>query len=345
MREQQAKSEVPAIVVYDRAGAVRFTNEAARALLCSSGEPSQLNAVLDALREQLDPVLERTPAGGRRIVDLGSQGRLHAEVVVPDGDDVIGCVVVLTEDSAQRALDEDLYAATRFRGLEMLYAGAAHDLRGPLNNIIVNLELLKHGLLNPPRATSAEGGGQTQWVEAIQREVHRLNRHVQTMLDLTAVASEDEPVDLVDVLDELSRLLRASAKLRRVVLNWTLPDRPVFVYGRRDRLRQMLLNIVVNGFEAMAGGGTLNLALKREGDDVLVTLSNSGDPIPGHVRARLFERHFTTKAAATGIGLYVAQGLAEQIGGSIGVCSDNDANACFSVRLPELVADREPDSV
>ena len=344
MHEQQAKPVVPAIVVYDRAGAVRFTNEAARALLCSSGEPSQLGAALEVLREQLDPVLQRTPVGACRIVDLGSQRRLHADVVVPDGDDVIGCVVVLAEDSAQRALNEDLYAATRFRGLEMLYAGAAHDLRGPLNNIIVNLELLKHGLLNPPRATSAEGGGQTQWVEAIQREVHRLNRHVQTMLDLTTVVSEDEPVDVVDVLNELSRLLRATAKLRRVVFDWTLPDRPVFVYGRRDRLRQILLNIVLNGFEAMAGGGTLTLALKRDGDDVLITLSNSGEPIPDYVRARLFERHFTTKAAASGIGLYVAQALAEQVGGSIAVCSDQGENACFAVRLPTLVADREPDS-
>lgn len=345
MRDRQAHTAVPAIVIYDRTGAVRFATEAACALLCSSSEPSQVGAALDALREQLDPLLQRRSPASCRIACPGSQRRLQAEVCMPDGDDVIGCVVVLMEDSTQRALEEDLYAATRFRGLETLYAGAAHDLRGPLNNIVVNLELLKHGLLNPPRPTSAEGDGQMPWIEAIQREVHRLNRHVQTMLDLTTVVSEDEPVDLVDVLNELSRLLRATAKLRRVVLDWALPDRPVFVYGRRDRLRQMLLNIVLNGFEAMAGGGTLRLALKQDGDDVLVTLSNSGEPIPDHIRARLFERHFTTKAAATGIGLYVAQGLAEQVGGSIAVCGDQGENACFSVRLPRLVADSGPDRV
>lgn len=347
MRDQQVKPSAPAIVVYDRAGSVRFVNEAARALLYSNGERTPFLSALDAVREQLEPVLHRTPVGEsgmcRIAVCLPSQRQLQAEVFVPDGDDLIGCVVAMFEDGMERALEEDLYAATRFRSLETLYAGAAHDLRGPLNNMIVNLELLKHGLLNPPGSASAEGGGQTQWVDAIQREIHRLNRHVQTMLDLTAAANEDEPVDLVEVLGELSRLLRATAKLRRVVLDWTLPDRPVFVYGRRDRLRQMLLNIVLNGFEAMAGGGTLHLALVQDGDGVRVDLSNSGAAIPDYVRARLFEKHFTTKTSATGIGLYVAQRLAVQLGGSISFCSEQGEPPSFSVRLPQLRAEHERD--
>lgn len=325
----------PGVIAYDSGGRLRFANPTARALFDGGELPA--GVVPAALREPVAAAfaaLDGDERACRLIVHAAPGKALRAEAFMPDADGAV--VVILVADGAT-ALDEDLYAATRFRGLSTLYAGAAHDLRGPLNNMVVNLELLKHGLLAQPGGAAEH----LPWLEAAQREIHRLNGQLQVMLDLTASDADDEaPVDMVEVLAELARLLRATAKLKRVQFEWTLPELRLFVRGRRDRLRQLLLNIVLNGFEAMPDGGVLRATLRHDARTVVTEFCNDGEPLPAALRAQLFRGRVTTKPAASGIGLYVAQRLAEQAGGSVSL-HENGAGVCFSVALPRARDDDE----
>lgn len=345
MRNEQIPtrpSDPRCIVVYDRDGNLRYMNVAAKALLAEDNDPAYLRLLLDDIRGRLTSTngIASTPDGTCRIAFQLSSGVEALVQTLADGEDLPDGWLVTLDRGNQLPHDEDLYAATRFRGLETLCAGAAHDLRGPLNNMVVHLELFKHELR---KASAGEGGADfMQRIESVQREIHELNRNVQAMLDLTTTDDRRTPVDLTRMLGELGRLLRAKAKLQRVNVELSLPTEPVFVRGPRDRVRQVFLNIAVNAFDAMSEGGDLQIRLLPDaGDSVLVELSNNGEPVPAAIRDYVFQQRVTSRPTAAGIGLYVGRRLVEQLGGSIACDSHANGDTRFYVRLPRCPAERD----
>lgn len=235
------------------------------------------------------------------------------------------------------ALETDLFTASRFRGLSTLYVGVVHDLRGPLNNMVVNLELLKQCLRPAVTgfALSTDSERHQQYIDVIQQEIYRLNRYVHTLLDMTAPTEEIRcQQNLTQSLTDIAGLIGAQAKLQRVELDWGMPDRPITVIGQPMHLRQALLNIIINALEAMPSGGMLKVRLQQDADVAVVEFRDTGSGIPESLRHRIFDMHFTTKAGRTGIGLYVARSVITELGGTIAVHSGLDAGTTVEVRLP-----------
>lgn len=345
MRNEQVPTRTAdprCIVVYDRDGNLRYLNGAAKALLADNNDSAHLRVLLDDIRGRLTSTdrLGSAPDGTCHIAFQLSSGVEALVQILTDGEGSSDGWLVSLDRGNRLPYDEDLYAATRFRGLETLCAGAAHDLRGPLNNMVVHLELLKHELRKAP---SGDGGADfMQRIESVQREIHELNRNVQTLLDLTTTDDRRTPVDLTRVLGELGRLLRAKAKLQRVSVELSLPTEPVFVGGPRDRVRQIFLNIAVNALDAMPEGGDLHIRLLTDaGDSVLVELSNNGEPVPAASRDYIFQQRVTSRPRAAGIGLYVGRRLVEQLGGSIAWDGHANGDTHFYVRLPRCPAERD----
>lgn len=238
------------------------------------------------------------------------------------------------------ALKSDLMTATRFRSLTILQVGAAHDLRGPLNNMVVNLELLKQSLKSPAQIEigSAEWLRRNHYITVMQQEIYRLNRYVQALLDLTA-ASEDnrQETDIVQMLTEITGLIRAQAKLQRVNIEWYFPDHPVIVPCQLVQLRQVLLNIIINAMEAMPEGGDLLITLREDVDTAVAEIHDTGEGVPAALHPQIFDMHFTTKETGTGIGLYVAKSIIDEMKGEISFISKEGEGTCFSVRLPKAI--------
>ena len=330
---------------------VEFSNAAATDML-TGGRPDQFGKWYAEVRGRLRGTLEtmRQQGVSAREIDVeedfdGKRRRFRIEVYAIAPEDGRRYLAIVKDRDLIDALEIDLRTATRFRGLSVLYVGAAHDLRGPLNNMVVNLELLKQTLKNSG-TVRPEAVRQRNYIETIQQEIYRLNRYVQALLDLTAPSQDPRgELDLAQTLNEISGLIRAQAKLQHVQLDWQLPDRPVVIRCHEVQFRQVLLNVIINALEAMPDGGTLSLRLSQDDERVSVEVCDTGPGIPEALHERIFDMHFTTKATGTGIGLYVARSVIEEHGGHIGLRSRSGGGTCFDLQLPAIEAGREPLSV
>lgn len=244
-----------------------------------------------------------------------------------------GCLVLLRDRQAGDILETDLLLASRMRSLVHVYRVLAHDLKAPLNAMQLTLELLAD---SSSYDNAPDGRARRQrHVEVLREELARLNRILQTMLD------QKEPMDAVphlfdlrEVIREIVVLLAPQARAQRVELGIHLSEAAICLQGYRDRLKQALLNIAINGLEAMPGGGRLEIRVDTGVADASVSVIDSGSGIPDELLDEIDQIYFTTKSSGSGIGLYVARLVVESHGGEIAVRSEPGRGTAFTVRLP-----------
>jgi signal transduction histidine kinase len=239
------------------------------------------------------------------------------------------------------ALENELGLAIQMRGLVRFHMAFVHDLRAPLNAMVMNLELLRQTLRNGAAsngdATTKER--QLRYIGVLKDEISRVDRQLGTLLTHSSAPAGDTrmEIDLTELIRELAALLGPMAHHQRVSLETHLPPNAVRLTVQRDRLKQALLNIAINALEAMPEGGKLAIEVEPQGDSVRVAFRDSGPGIPPEVLENIYNMHFTTKAGGTGIGLYVARAVAEAHGGEIRVESSSGGGTCLGIYLPSSV--------
>jgi signal transduction histidine kinase len=260
---------------------------------------------------------------------------VHCRVYPLAEDEHQGFLYLLRERLALDALETDLLFASQLRALSRVYRGVTHDLKAPLNAMVLNLDRLQIALR---RGEGVEEAEKTEmYLEVLREELDRLDRALEALLaDTTPAGRGREEFDARAMLQEIERLLEPQARLQHVALEARLPGTAVRIAGQRDRLKQAILNVAINSLEAMSDGGALELSLSALPDLAEVVVADSGPGIPEEERPRIFDMHFTTKTTGTGIGLYVARSIVEAHGGEISVESEPGRGSRFRVRLPAL---------
>ena len=120
-----------------------------------------------------------------------------------------------------------------------------------------------------------------------------------------------------------------------------LPSAPVALVGHGDRLKQALLNILINALEAMPDGGELTIALEPAAGAARISVRDTGPGIPPELLERIYQMHFTSKTGGTGVGLYVARSVVQSHGGMIDVQAGDTGGTVFTVTLPTGTADED----
>lgn len=324
------------MLVIARSGAVEFSSEMALDLLACR-DRKQLQERWPELRRLL-PLGGTTSAGKprRASVELPQAGRmrfLKLEVHAPPNPASGGCLVLLRDRHAGDALETDLLLASRMRSLVHVYRVLGHDLKAPLNAMQLTLELLADSSAYDD--TPDGGVRRRRHVEVLREELARLSRILQTMLDRKeALEMVRQRFDLREVVREIVVLLAPQARGQRVELRILLPDNAVWLHGYRDRIKQALLNIAINGLEAMPGGGRLELYLGAGEAELSVRISDTGPGIPDELLEAVEQICFTTRSEGSGIGLYVARRVIESHGGDMAVWSRTGSGTTFTVTLP-----------
>ncbi|HEV8628995.1 MAG TPA: HAMP domain-containing sensor histidine kinase [Thermoanaerobaculia bacterium] len=319
---------------------VEFASEHARELLGLPEQPGAEDwrtalAPLEGILQQ--PPVDRTSGlqADLEVTRLKRERRIRCQVFPLDEEGNAGYLVQLRDKELVQAIETDLRLAAQLRALTRVYRGVAHDLRAPLNAMVLNLELLRRSLdpAAPPRPDLADK--QQRWLSIIEQELQRLRRALDVLLAQTAPPSEKaEAFDLRGVLEEIQALLYPQARQQRIELDSRVPEGEVTVVALRDQVKQSVLNIAINGLEAMPDGGKLGLSLERDTDKALVRVSDTGPGIPPELCDRIFDMHFTTKQSGTGIGLYVARSMFESQGGSLRTASSGPEGTTFELTLP-----------
>ncbi|HEX6370537.1 MAG TPA: ATP-binding protein [Longimicrobium sp.] len=208
------------------------------------------------------------------------------------------------------------------RAREEILAVVSHQLRNPLQAITVLVDTLLQWL--PSEAWRDAERRQLQSVLQVSRQMSRL---VQDLLDVTQIEAGHFSVrpgrePLAGVVDEALEVLRPIADQERVRLDVRLPDGPGFVLADRQRVVQVIGNLVGNAVRVTPDGGTVTLEARGSGAEVIVRVSDSGPAIPREHLPHLFDRFWLPDRAGglgAGLGLGIARGIVEAHGGRIGV--------------------------
>ncbi len=228
---------------------------------------------------------------------------------------------------------ELLVQAHKLQAVGTLTAGVAHELNNPLNNIILTAAMLSDGYDKLPKSERLD------MVNDIMQESDRAQKIVRNLLDFARESGkESEQHEIQDIIEDTLRLASNQIRLASVKVKGELASNLPPIFGDRQQLEQVFLNIVLNALDAMPDGGTLSISCDNvHGQDfVSVEFADDGPGIPEEKISDIFTPFYTTKPGAkgTGLGLHVSVGIIKQHGGDIKVESQVGKGATFTILLP-----------
>jgi signal transduction histidine kinase len=240
----------------------------------------------------------------------------------------LGALLTLHDLESAEAIESELELSRRMAAIGRLTSGVGHEVKNPINAIVVHVELLKNKL-------SGAGVPATRHLEVIEAEIHRLDRVVQLLVDFSRpVELRLREQDLRDVIDDILTLSAAELATHNVTLDSRMPLKPLMVNIDADLLKQAALNVIQNGAQAMPGGGTLRVVLEEQRKFAVLRIADEGPGIPDDIREKIFDLYFTTKAGGSGIGLAMTYRIVQLHYGSIEVQSNAGRGTEFLLRIP-----------
>jgi PAS domain S-box-containing protein len=256
------------------------------------------------------------------------------------GIEFVGAVMDVTERThAEEALQKaqgELAHVTRVMTMGELAASIAHEINQPLAAIAANAEACLNWLARTtPRLEEAR-----ESVSAIVRDGNRAGDIIRRIRALTHKAgTQKAPVDLNDAIREVIALAGSEARRHGVTLRTDLADELPPVVGDRIQLQQVILNLVINGVEAMSVVADrprhLRVGSRRhESDQVLVAVRDSGIGIERQSVDKIFESFYTTKPQGMGMGLAISRSIVENHGGTLRAVCNDGPGMTFELALP-----------
>jgi two-component system, NtrC family, sensor kinase len=238
-----------------------------------------------------------------------------------------------TKNAALAQAQTQLLRAERLAVVGQLAAGLAHEVGNPLAVLSGFVEVLSDPGLPVEQRTAA--------LQRMGKELDRIHTTVRHLLDFSrAPASVERDGELGEVLTHVRELVAPQDRFRRVEVEWPVLERVIVVPVGPDALTQLVLNLVLNAADALAGEGKIRIGVAATAEEVRLEVADSGPGIPADVLPRIFEPFFTTKPAGsgTGLGLAVCERVVSAAGGDIRAGKSDLGGALFSVTLPARAA-------
>jgi signal transduction histidine kinase len=249
----------------------------------------------------------------------------------------MGTLLTLRDMESAAQLGQELEVSRRLAAIGKLTAGVGHEVKNPINAMVVHLELLRGKLV--PGGREAFGGAQRH-VDILAGEMQRLDRVVQTLADFSRpMELHLREHDLRQIVEVVIELTAAEMEEHGVRVTVEAPHETMMVRADGELMQQALLNLLLNGMQAMPAGGSMRVQMRREHQFAVVEVMDDGEGIPVDLLPRIFELYFTTKPKGSGIGLAITYRILQLHGGAMEVRSNADASSpergtVFTFRLP-----------
>ncbi|MBA1277404.1 ATP-binding protein [Stutzerimonas stutzeri] len=305
------------VIVIDAQGVVREANPVAQELL---GEPLEgvlwREVIARSFAPRRDDGHEISLKDGRRV-SIATRS-LNGEP---------GQLVLLTDLTETRRLQEQLARHERLSALGRMVASLAHQIRTPLSTALLYASHLEQGGLTVEH--------QQRFAGRLKDRLHELEHQVRDML---VFAKGDLPLEDRLTPVELLAALRAAVEARvgDIAIRWQCDAHAGALLCNRDTLVGALLNLIENALQAAGNDRRLKVHLYARGWALRISISDNGSGIEATTLARLGEPFFTTKATGTGLGLAVVKSVARAHSGSLELRSRPGRGTCATLQLPLL---------
>ena len=277
----------------------------------------------------LDAFMDHQPLSPRDIETEDGRRIQIALDFIEEGGERIGALLTLRDAESVRRIESEIELSHRLAAIGRLASGVGHEVKNPINAIVVHLEVLRQKLQQMDPDTRRH-------MDVIASEIQRLDRVVQMLIDFTRpVELRLTDIDLSRIVDEVLSLASPDAERHgvRVIRQLAAETLPVRVDA--DLLKQALLNVVLNGVQAMPQGGNLEVAARRASDrEIVIEVRDQGAGIAPEIRDKVFNLYFTTKKAGTGIGLAMTYKVMQLHHGSVDFAPASPRGTVFQLTLP-----------
>jgi len=290
--------------------------------------PSELWQLRGRLEERgtvVEEEIECHSTGGTTVPLRVSGASLHGE-----DRSFLGFVFIFRDLMEVRRLQQEVERSKRLASLGSLAAGVAHEIRNPLSSVKGFATYFRDRLKDNPQDRDT--------ATTMIQEVERLDRVIGQLLEFARPSTlKIKPVRMNDLIQHSLKLIEGDARSKgievKAYIPLDLPDVPM----DGDRIKQVLLNLYLNGLQAMDGGGVLEVKVSRDDGRKLttITVSDNGRGIETADQERIFDPYFTTKPDGTGLGLAIVHKILDAHGGSIKVRSQTGAGTTVAITLPD----------
>jgi signal transduction histidine kinase len=272
---------------------------------------------------------ERRRPLGQREIESPSGRRVQLSLdFIQEKTTQIGALLIMRDTESVRRLEDEIEMSRRLSASGRLTRGVAHEVKNPINAIVLHLHLLQNKLqqMDP---------GTRRHVDIIGNEIHRLDRVVQILVDFTRPRDlKLEEVDLRRLLEDVAALAAPDAAQHGVAIVRDLPKQPLLIKADLDFMKQAILNVVINGIQAMNEGGQLTITARRDDMMVVTEIRDTGPGIPKDVQEKIFELYFTTKPEGSGIGLAQTYQVMQWHYGTVDFETHEGEGTTFRLRMP-----------
>jgi two-component system NtrC family sensor kinase len=314
------------------------------------------NLYVSATLKDGDWILIYQQAASDAFSDLRSAFQLTLVIVLFGMIVIVGSAAILVRfvstrvqaaERAQLAMDAQIVETGKLASVGELAAGIAHEINNPVAIMVEEagwvMDLLEE-------EDFAEGENLAEFHRALKQIQSQGGRCKEITHKLLSFARRTDTrvqdVDVYSLVEEMISLSAQRAKYANVEITASLPPGLPSLRTSQSELQQIFLNLINNALDAMEkDGGTIEIKVLREGEDIVIFVTDTGPGIPPAILDRVFDPFFTTKPVGkgTGLGLSIVYGIVKKLGGDIEATSTVDKGTTFRVSFPILQEPAKPD--
>jgi len=319
------------VVSIDNSMKIKSINQSAEMILRIKAEDAINKDYAEVFVEPLQSIVRNTRTVSRDEYPYVTRDNRHIWLGVTTSQlrnttgEKIGLILVFTDLTDVKALQEQIELKKRLTQLGEMSAGIAHELRNPMSVIAGYAKLLSKKVMASDETI----------VNAILKEIENIDKIISEFLAFA------KPTDLNRASVNLNRLIEetvtAAVGNNEKVKVLIKAERPVSLMADEILLRQTFTNLFINAVDAMPEGGNLNIELNDFHDKVGISIKDTGHGVPGNIRQKIFLPFYTTKQRGTGLGLAIVQKIIVSHGGSINVESVEGEGTTFRIILPVML--------
>lgn len=239
-------------------------------------------------------------------------------------------LAIRNDITEKKKSEEMLHRQDKLAAVGQLAAGVAHEIRNPLTSMKGYAEFLQMDEQDPQRQ---------EFLEIILDEIDRVNNIVEEFMVLAKPkAVELEEKNIIPIVQNVVSMLKFEARKRNVKLEFDADEDIVQIECDENRLKQVFLNFIKNGIEAMPDGGELMVKTEIQDENVVISIKDTGVGIPPDTLKKIGEPFYTTKKNGNGLGLMVSFKIIESHNGKVYIESEQNKGTTFKILLPAKIA-------